>query len=121
MRVAVAVPPTPPAGVKPSSVIPETAGLVMTALVTVPSASLALTFTDAAVPCTVLREPGQLVTIGITHAFVGDDVLRGAGAPAVKSAELLFVSTQPSPARRSAVVVLGAGAGPVSEQFAVEP
>ena len=120
-KVAVAVPPTPPAGVKPSSVIPETAGLVMTAPVTVPSASLALTFTDAGLPVIVLREPGQLGTIGTTQKFVGDDVLRGVGEPAVKSVELLLVSTHPSPARRSAVVVLGAGAGLVSEQVAVEP
>ena len=121
LRVAVAVPPVPLAGVKPSSVIPGTAALVMTALVTVPSASLALTLADVALPCTVLKEPGHEVTIGTTHLFVGDPVLRGLGAPAVKSAELLSVSVHPSPARRSAVVVLGAGAKLVSEQLAVEP
>src|SRR5436190_18306687 len=59
--------------------------------------------------------------IGTTHLFNGEDVLRGLGAPAVKSAELLFVSVHPSVARKSAVVVLGAGAGLVSEQVAVEP
>ena len=46
---------------------------------------------------------------------------RGFGAPAVKSAELWFVSVHPSVARKSAVVVLGAGAALVSEQFAVVP
>ena len=121
LRVAVAVPPTALAGVKLSSVIPGTAALVMMAPVTVPSASLALTLADVALPCTVLKEPGHEVTIGTTHLFVGEAVLRGFGAPAVKLAELLSVSVQPSPARRSAVVVLGAGAGLVSEQLAVEP
>jgi hypothetical protein len=55
------------------------------------------------------------------HLFNGEDVLRGLGSPAVKSAELLFVSVHPSVARKSAVVVLGAGAGLVSEQVAVDP
>ena len=121
MRVAVAVPPTPAAGVKLSSVIPGTAALVIVALVTVPSPSVALTFVDAAVPCIVLREPGHVGMIGPKHLFVGDDVLRGFGGPALKSAELLSVSVHPSPPRRSAVVVLGAGAGLVSEQLAVVP
>jgi hypothetical protein len=109
------------AGTKLSRVMPETAGLVMVALVTVPSASLALTFADAAVPTRVVIDPGHDVTIGTTHLFKGEEVLRGFGAPAVKSAELLFVSVHPSVARKSAVVVLGAGAGLVSEQFAVLP
>jgi hypothetical protein len=37
---------------------------------------------------------------------------RGAGASAVKSAELTFVSVQPSPARTAAVVLDSAGAAP---------
>src|SRR5437588_5412580 len=111
----------PTAGTKLSSVIPEIAGLVIVALVTVPSASLALTFADAALPTSVVIDPGHDVTIGTTHLFKGDEVLRGFGAPAVKSAELLFVSVHPSVARKSAVVALGAGAGLVSEQFAVVP
>ena len=48
-------------------------------------------------------------------------LLRGLGVPAVKSALLLSVSVAPLLARRSAVVVLGAGAGELSEQLAVEP
>jgi hypothetical protein len=48
-------------------------------------------------------------------------VLRGPGAAVLKSAELLPVSAQPPARRTSAVVVLGAGAGEVSEQLAVEP
>src|SRR2546430_6959422 len=93
----------------------------MVALVTVPSASLALTFAEAALPTSVVIDPGHDVTIGTTHLFNGEEVLRGLGAPAVKSAALLFVSVHPSVARKSAVVVLGAGAGLVSEQVAVDP
>ena len=47
--------------------------------------------------------------------------MRGLGCAAVKSTELLPVSMQPSPFRKAAVLVDGAGAGAVSEQFAVEP
>jgi hypothetical protein len=47
--------------------------------------------------------------------------LRGLGAAAAKSAELLPVSTHPSPFLTSALVALGAGARAVSKQFVVEP
>ena len=47
--------------------------------------------------------------------------MRGFGVAAVKSAELLPVSAQPSPFLRTALVAPGAGAGAVSEQFAPEP
>ena len=50
LRVAVAVPPEAPAGVKLPKVIPATGALVILALVTVPSGSLALTFVDPALP-----------------------------------------------------------------------
>src|SRR5436305_1981111 len=54
--------------------------------------------------------------------FSADELLRGVGAAAVKSAELLSVSAQPFAPRRSAVVVLGAGAfAPPSLQLAVAP
>ena len=46
-------------------------------------------------------------------------LLRGPGAPSVKSAELSLVSIAPSPLRRAAVVLLRMGVGLVSEQFAV--
>src|SRR5689334_17352913 len=47
-------------------------------------------------------------------------VLRGFGAPVLKSAVLLFVSTQPLPFRSTAVVFDGAAVGlPPSELFAV--
>jgi len=49
---------------------------------------------------------------GVAQTLVVDALLRGLGAPAMKSALLLSVSVQPLPARRSAVVLLGAGAGP---------
>jgi hypothetical protein len=48
-------------------------------------------------------------------------LLRGLGATAAKSAALLPVSAQPSPFLKRALVVLGAGAGAVSEQLAEEP
>ena len=51
----------------------------------------------------------------------GDVLLRGCGGPAEKSVELLPVSWQPSPRLTTAVVVLGAGAGEVSEQLAEGP
>src|SRR6185503_15098590 len=63
LRVAFAVPPTAPAGVKLSSVMPLIAGLVIVALVTTPSGSVALTPADVAVPWTVFREAGQLGTM----------------------------------------------------------
>lgn len=55
------------------------------------------------------------------HGCAGAEVLRGLGCAAVKSAELLPVSVQPLPFLTAAVFVPGAGAGAVSEQFAVEP
>jgi hypothetical protein len=49
-------------------------------------------------------------------------VLRGFGAPAVKSAALLSVSVQLLPARETESVLEGAGVGPApSKQFAVAP
>src|SRR6267143_1845469 len=50
----------------------------------------------------------------------GELVLRGNGAETKKSALLLFVSVQPPALRKSAVVLLGAGARPEpSKQSAV--
>ena len=49
-------------------------------------------------------------------------LFRGFGAPTVKSAALLFVSVAPPFRRRAAVVLLGAGVGPLpSKQVAVLP
>src|SRR5437879_6369407 len=54
--------------------------------------------------------------------FVGDAVLRGKGADTRKSAALSFVSVQPPALRKSAVVLVGAGARPApSKQSAVVP
>ena len=64
LRVADAVPPTPLAAVKLSNVIPATDALVILALVTVPSGSLALTFADPAVPWLVVNDPGQVGATG---------------------------------------------------------
>ncbi len=46
------------------------------------------------------------------HRLAADAVLRGAGAPAAKSAALLFVSAQPPALRETALVLLAAGAAP---------
>src|ERR671935_237550 len=48
-------------------------------------------------------------------------VLRGFGAPTLKSALLLSVSTVPPPFRSAAVVLLSVAVGSVSEQFAPLP
>lgn len=50
---------------------------------------------------------------GAEHATIGELVLRGFGAPVAKSVELLSLSVQPPAARKSAVVLLGAGAAAV--------
>src|SRR3954452_3837472 len=51
----------------------------------------------------------------------GEPVLRGFGAPVAKSEAFWFESVQPPAARRTALVLLGAGVGPVpSKQFAVD-
>src|ERR1043165_7854404 len=61
------------------------------------------------------------MTVGAWSApqmFSGDSELRGFGASAMKSAELLFVSVQPPPRRRAAVVFESVGAGAPSKKFA---
>ena len=63
MSVAVAVPPVAAAAVKLISVMPGTAALVMVALTTVPSGSVALTEVDVAVPSVVLSGLGQVVVM----------------------------------------------------------
>ena len=63
LRVALSVPPGPPAGVMPVSVMPVTGVLVIFALTTVPSGSVALTPAEVATPWVVLREAGHEGTI----------------------------------------------------------
>lgn len=73
----------------------------------------------------VLVETGAEVGLGVEVAveqeFIGEEELRGVGAPAAKSVELLSVSVQPFAARKIAFVLLGAGATTVSKQFALLP
>ena len=58
----------------------------------------------------------------VLQSFAGELLLRGFGAEVTKSAALSLVSTQPPDFLKSAVVLLGAGAGPVpSKPFAVLP
>src|SRR5437773_4107556 len=65
------------------------------------------------------------VMLGATSAvqmLKADDVFRGTGVPAVKSAPLLSVSMQPPLPRRSAVVFVSVGAAePSSKLLAVVP
>ena len=63
-KVAEALPPGPAAGAKLPRVIPATGALVILALVTVPSGSVALTPAEVAVPWVVLNEAGQVGVIG---------------------------------------------------------
>ena len=98
------------------TVMPVLAGLVPGVIVTVSRTTLpAVTgFGFAA------AMPAGLV--GAPQIIVGDAVLRGFGALAVKSIALLSVSVQPFDPRNAAVVALGAGVGPEpSKQFALLP
>src|SRR5438034_744167 len=47
------------------------------------------------------------------QSCVGEAVLRGVGVAALKSPALLFESVQPPLARKTALVLLGAGVGPL--------
>ena len=76
-----------------------------------------MTVVPVSLPALLLTER---LTVGVVteHAFKAVRVLRGAGAPIVKSVLLLSVSVQPLLLRRSAVVLLSAGVGLVSEKLA---
>src|SRR5258705_12585718 len=56
---------------------------------------------------------------GVAQLKIGDAVLRGVGAPMVKSVELTSVSVQPLEPRIAAVVLLSPAVGAPSEQLAV--
>src|SRR5450830_1399984 len=113
LRRAVAVPPAPEAARKLTRLMPGTAAEVMAALLTVPSASVALMSALPLMPKASDRLAGQVVTIGgccgTPQAFSGLVLLRGSGAPALKSLPLLAVSAQPPLARNAAVVLLRPG------------
>ena len=56
------------------------------------------------------------------HMLTGDAIFRGFGWVETKSVLLLRVSVQPSDLRMIALVLLGAGVGPLPlKQLAVEP
>lgn len=76
--------------------------------------------------------PGEGVGVGegagvgvgvgvVTQELKGEAALRGFGVPGAKSVELLPASVQPSPARRIAFVLEGAGAAAPSKQSAFGP
>src|SRR4051812_21880798 len=76
----------------------------------------------ASIVTVVMGLPGGMMAGGVlTQEWVGEAVLRGAAAAAAKSVLLLPESVQPPAARKMAVFTDGAGAGAVSEQFAVPP
>jgi hypothetical protein len=76
--------------------------------------------TAVSVPVAVCVAVGVLV--GGEHRFGTDALLRGFGAPVVKSAVFPSVSVQPASLLSTAVVLLGAGAGPLpSKQLALLP
>ncbi len=101
--------------------------LLVQSMATVPAmvtGSLKVTSTVTSTGTLVATLAGLVsVTMGGTSTpqlLVGEAVLRGVGAPVLKSAALLSVSTQPAPLRMVAVVLEGAGAGPEpSKQLAV--
>jgi hypothetical protein len=96
--------------------------LVIDALVTVPSESVALTLALVTVPKVVDTLGGQVGIIGaLAQAFVGEVLFRGFGVPALKSVALLLVSVQPFAARSTAAVLLGAGVEPVPSKHVVLP
>ncbi len=115
--VALAVPPTAPAGVSEPSVIDPGAGdgftFVTWMLTTVPSASLAVTLRVAVEPSAVVRAPPHVATTGALppHGLSGDATFLGVGAPTAKSEPLSSVSVQPAVLRIAEVVLLGAVAG----------
>jgi hypothetical protein len=57
----------------------------------------------------------------LLHKCVVAALFRGLGAPVVKSAELFLPLVHPDPPRSSAVVLLGAGVGPVPRKQVVLP
>jgi hypothetical protein len=128
-RVTVAVPPMPPAAWKPTRLMPCTAPLVMTALLTMLSRSFALRAPLKALPAAPAMLAGQLGTIGWAagvpppaQTLKALAVLRGVGAPVLKSALLTSVSVQPPLARSTASEFDGAGVGPLpSKALAVVP
>src|SRR5436190_16683601 len=73
------------------------------------------------VPSFTLYAP-ELNWMVLLHGVTAEERLRGVGEPRLKSAPLLLLSIQPSPFRRSALVVVGAGAplGP-SKQNGSDP
>ncbi len=101
-----------------TSEIPDTAALVMTAELTKPSVSFALRFATAPTPSVTARFAGQVDTTGafpeLPQGFKGEAVLLGDGAPVVKSALLMSVSTQPLFRRRAAVELVSWATGEFS-------
>src|SRR5690242_9196450 len=119
-----ALPPTSAAGTRLARLMPGTAAEVMTAPLTMPSASEADSAMLPPTPYASVALAGHTGTIGcgagpLLHALAGEAALRNAGATALKSVALLFASVQPPFARSRLVVALIAGAAAVSKKLAV--
>jgi hypothetical protein len=73
-------------------------------------------------PTVAANVAGQLATTGAftvpPHGLSGEAVLRGAGAPVVKSALLMSVSVQPLLRRIAVVVFVRVAVGAFSKKFA---
>src|SRR5919201_3346829 len=86
---------------------------------------LPVTFTGSlkVIVMLLFRATSPALFAGLVLETVGawSPVLRGFGAPTVKSALLLSVSTLPPPFRSAAVVLLSVAVGSVSEQFVPLP
>lgn len=81
---------------------------------------------EVAVAVAVEVRVGVAVLVGVEVAsavqtFVGEEELRGLGAPIAKSVRLLSVSVQPFEFLIAAVVLLRFAVGVVSEQLALVP
>src|SRR5690349_23355920 len=62
-------------------------------------------------------DPAPVGGSGSAQEFSGEELLRGEGAAAAKSAALLSVSVQPPDFRIAAVVLLSVGAAALSKKF----
>ena len=72
-------------------------------------------------PCNTVLGFAEPVAERPVQIWVGDELLRGFGAPDTKSMELSLVSKQPSFKRRSAVVFVSKGAVPEPSKQSVPP
>ena len=79
------------------------------------------TLVSVSVEVAVLTTGGVSLGVGVAQTLKLEVVLRGFGAPTLKSASLLSVSVHPLPLRSEPTVLLNVAAGPLpSKQVAPE-